>query len=532
MKQPKFKDGYLGNPKIKRGGAIVNYTAFELEEYEKCSNDVCYFARNYVMIISLDHGLVPFKLYDYQEKYLRHLCEHRFSVTLACRQSGKSITSVVYLLWYACFHADKTIVVLANKGATAREMLWRITLALENLPFFLQPGCNELNKGSIEFANNSKIVAASTTSSSVRGISANVIFLDEFAFIENDEKFYTSTYPVISSGKDTKVIITSTLNGIGNTFYRIWEAANQNRNEFKPFTINWWDVPGRDEAWKRQTIANTSEAQFRQEFENQALGRGNNLIDDNVLLSLKSVKEIATEADVMIHARPIEGHEYIMCVDVAQGRGQDYSTFTIVDITTRPFEVVAVYRNNNISPILLPSILHRNAKVYNDAFIIVENNDQGAVVCNGLYYDIEYENVYVDSTVKADAIGVRMDKKVKRIGCSNLKDLIEQRKLNSNNYYIITELSTFEAQGNSYAAAPGNHDDLVMNLVLFAWFVSTNLFNDMTDIDFKELLYNERLKAIEEDLAPVGIMTGYERPKYEIDGEGNIWSPATAMRHF
>ena len=264
----RMNDSYLGNINVKRDGIQQQWTEEQVVEYAKCMKDPSYFARTYVKIISLDKGLVNFNLYPYQENMFDHFNDNRFSIVLACRQSGKSISSVVYLLWYAIFHPEKTIAVLANKGATAREMLARVTLALENLPFFLQPGCRALNKGSIEFSNNSRIIAAATSGSSIRGMSVNLLFLDEFAFVERAAEFYTSTYPVISSGKDTKVIITSTANGIGNTFHKIWEGAVQKVNEYKAFTVNWWDVPGRDEEWKRQTISNTSQMQFDQEFGN------------------------------------------------------------------------------------------------------------------------------------------------------------------------------------------------------------------------------------------------------------------------
>lgn len=284
--------GYLGNPQVKRDGVETQFTKEEVLEYAKCMNNPAYFARTYLKVISLDQGLVPFDLYPYQEKMFSHFNDNRFSIVLACRQSGKSISSVGYLLWFACFHPEKNIAVLANKGATAREMLARVTLMLENLPFFLQPGCKALNKGSIEFSNNSKIMAAATSGSSIRGLSINLLFLDEFAFVENDAQFYTSTYPVVSSGKDTKVIITSTANGIGNVYHKIWEGASQGTNEYKGFRVDWWDVPGRDEEWKRQTISNTSALQFEQEFGNTFHGRGNTLIDANHLLAQQSVEPI------------------------------------------------------------------------------------------------------------------------------------------------------------------------------------------------------------------------------------------------
>src|SRR6056300_120700 len=370
---------YLGNPNVKRDGVAEEWDQEKVREYARCMNDPAYFARTYVKIISLDKGLVNFNLYPYQEKMFHHFNDNRFSIVLACRQSGKSISSVVYFLWYAIFHPEKTIAVLANKGATAREMLQRVTLALENLPFFLQPGCKALNKGSIEFSNNSRIIAAATSGSSIRGMSVNLLFLDEFAFVERANEFYTSTYPVVSAGKDTKVIITSTANGIGNTFHKIWEGAVQQTNEYKAFTVNWWDVPGRDEEWKKQTISNTSQLQFDQEFGNTFFGTGDTLINAETLLSFRASnpKEVLEGGDLLIYDRPNKDHEYIMTVDVSKGRGQDYSTFTVIDIGTRPFKQVAVYRNNTISPLLFPNIIYKYANLYNEAYVIIESNDSG-----------------------------------------------------------------------------------------------------------------------------------------------------------
>jgi hypothetical protein len=514
--------GYLGNPNVKRDGVEQSFTQEEVQEYLKCMEDPSYFAKKYVKIISLDKGLVSFNLYPYQEKMFNHFNSNRFSIVLACRQSGKSISSVVYLLWYAVFHPEKTIAVLANKGATAREMLSRITLALENLPFFLQPGCKALNKGSIEFSNNSRIIAAATSGSSIRGMSVNLLFLDEFAFVENAGEFYTSTYPVVSSGKETKVIITSTANGIGNIYHKLWEGAVQGTNEFKPFRVDWWDVPGRDEAWKEQTVNNTSELQFNQEFGNTFHGSGNTLISADTLLSLQAKDPVAERNNVKIYEQPQEGHHYLIFVDVAKGRGQDYSTFNIIDVSTQPFKQVAVFRDNMISPLLLPDIIYKYAEMFNMAYVIVESNDQGAVVCNGLYYDLEYENVYVESMVKANSIGVTMTRKVKRIGCSNIKDLIEQKKLDIVDAETIIEMSTFVAKGNSYEASDNNHDDLMMNLVMFGWFSATEFFADMTNVDLKSLLYAEKVKAMEDDLVPFGIIDDGREDQYEYE-DGMRW---------
>jgi len=502
------KESYLGNPNVKRDGVNEDWTEDKVREYARCMGDPAYFARTYVKIISLDKGLVPFNLYPYQENMFQHFNSNRFSIVLACRQSGKSISSVVYLLWYAIFHPEKTIAVLANKGATAREMLQRVTLALENLPFFLQPGCKALNKGSIEFSNNSRIIAAATSGSSIRGMSVNLLFLDEFAFVERANEFYTSTYPVVSAGKDTKVIITSTANGIGNTYHKIWEGAVQGINEYKPFEVNWWDVPGRDEKWKEQTISNTSQLQFDQEFGNTFFGTGDTLINAETLLSLRTKPpiEVLEGGDLLVYEQPNPNKEYICMVDVSKGRGQDYSTFTVIDIAARPFKQVSVYRCNTISPILFPNIIYKYATLYNNAYVVVESNDQGGVVCNGLYHDLEYENVHVTSAVKASGIGIEMNRKVKRLGCSSIKDILENRKLDIVDENTILEISTFVAKGQSYEASDGNHDDLMMNLVMFGYFVSTQFFADMTDINIKQMLFDERMKQIEDDIPPFGFI--------------------------
>ena len=499
---------YLGNVNVKRDGVQQEWTQHEVLEYAKCMKDPAYFAKTYVKIISLDKGLVNFDLYPYQEKMFNHFNDNRFSIVLACRQSGKSISSVVYLLWYAIFHPEKTIAVLANKGATAREMLARVTLALENLPFFLQPGCRALNKGSIEFSNNSRIIASATSGSSIRGMSVNLLFLDEFAFVERASEFYTSTYPVISAGKDTKVVITSTANGIGNTFHKIWEGAVQKTNEYQAFTVNWWDVPGRDEEWKKQTISNTSQMQFDQEFGNTFFGTGDTLINAETLLNLRAMPplKMLEGGDVKIYEETQKNHEYLMMVDVAKGRGQDYSTFNVIDISVRPFKQVAVYRNNTISPILFPDIIYKFAKVYNNAYVIVESNDQGSVVCRGLYYDLEYENVHVESTVKANAVGIEMTRKTKRLGCSGIKDLLENNKLDIVDDDTILEISTFVSKGQSYEAADGNHDDLMMNLVMLGYFISTQMFSDMTDINLKQMMFEQQMRRIEEDVVPFGFV--------------------------
>ena len=501
-------ENYLGNPNIKKDGIVQNWTESEIKEYALCMKSPQYFIEKYAKIISLDKGLVPFQLYPYQKKMFEQFERNRFNVVLACRQSGKSISACGYLLWFALFQPEKSIAILANKGATAREMLARITIMLENIPFFLQPGVKALNKSNIDFSNNSRIIAAATSGQSIRGLSINLLYLDEFAFVERAAEFYTSTYPVISSGVDTKIIVTSTANGIGNTFHKIWEGSVQGVNEYSNFRVDWHDVPGRDQKWKEETINNTSQVQFDQEFGNTFFGTGDTLINAQTLLDLRASNpvRILEGQDMLVYKEPVKGHEYMLTADVSKGRGQDYSSFSLIDISVRPFEQVAVYRNNTISPLLFPNIIYKYANVYNKAYCVIESNDQGAVVCNGLYYDLEYENVHVESAIKANAIGIEINRKSKRLGCSALKDLLENNKIKVVDEQTILEISTFEAKGQTFQASVGNNDDLVMNLVLFGYFVSSAYFSDLTDINIKDVIFNQKMKEIQEDIVPFGFI--------------------------
>jgi|TARA_B110000438_G_scaffold161664_1_gene154897 hypothetical protein len=514
---------YLGNPNVRGADVEHPWTKDELKQYKKCLDDPVYFAKTYCKIINLDDGLVDFELYPYQKVMFEQFEDNRFNICLACRQSGKSIAVVAYLLWYAIFKGEQVVGILANKEVIAREMLGRITLMLENLPFFLQPGCTSLNKKSITFSNNSRLIASATSSSSIRGMSLNLVYLDEFAFVDNATEFYTSTYPVISGGKTSKVIITSTANGIGNMFHKLYEGAIQKTNEFVPYRVDWWDVPGRDEAWKQTTIENTSPLQFDQEFGNSFHGTGNTLLSADILLSLRASEPAREWETLKMYKLPIVDHNYIMTVDVSKGRGQDYSTFTIIDVSLNPFEQVCVFRDNTMSPLLFPDMIYKYATHYNMAYVVVESNDAGQVVCNGLYYDLEYENVFVESMIKANAIGITMTRKVKRIGCSNIKDILEQGKLIIHDEDTIREMSTFIAKGSSYEADHNSHDDLMMNLVLFGWFSSTVFFKESTDVRLKHMLYKEKVQQLQDEVIPIGNMP-VDQGVHPFGKEWKVWN--------
>jgi len=508
MRNDNRSESYNGNANIKKEGIEQSYTQSQLTEYLKCSNDPKYFAQTYIKVIHPDHGLVPFDLYDYQKEMFDHFNNNLFNIVLACRQSGKSISSCAYLLWYCCFHSDKYVAILANKHATAKEMLSRITLMLENLPFFLQPGCKTLNKNSIEFDNETTLMAAATSKSSIRGFTINLLYLDEFAFVEDAATFYTSTYPVITAGVNSRVIITSTANGIGNMFHRLWTSSIQKTNTYEPFRVDWWDVPGRDEAWKDRTIANTSQLQFDQEYGNTFFGTGHSLINAQTLMGLRAQSPIEEREGGLfrIYNLPTSNHEYMLFADVSKGRGQDYSTFSVIDISSRPFKQVAVYRNNTISPILFPDVIYKYAKLYNNAYVVIEANDQGALVANGLYYDHEYEELHQthNKSGKASHLGVEINRKIKRIGCSGFKDVLESGRLDIVDEHTIMEVSTFEAKGQSFEASDNNHDDIVMNLVLFGYIITTMKFAEMTDINIKEVMYKQRMAEIENDVPSWG----------------------------
>ena len=528
---------YLGNPNLKKANTPHEFTEEQVIEFIKCKNDPVYFAKNYIKIVSLDEGLTQFHPYDFQEKLIKNFHENRFNICKMPRQTGKSTTSVSYLLHYAVFNDSTNIGILANKAATARDLLGRLQTAYENLPKWMQQGIISWNKGSLELENGSKILAASTSASAVRGMSFNILFLDEFAFVPNHiaESFFASVYPTITSGKNTKVIMVSTPHGM-NHFYRYWHDAERGKNEYIPTDVHWSEVPGRDAVWKEQTIANTSEQQFRVEFECEFLGSVNTLIAPAILKNMVYENPITRNAGLDIYEKPEKDHNYILTVDVARGLGNDYSAFIVFDTTQFPYKVVAKYRNNEIKPMLFPNVILDVAKGYNNAYILVEVNDIGDQVASILQYDLEYENLLMASmrgrngqivgqgfSGKKTQLGVRTTSAVKKLGCSNLKTLIEDHKLLTCDYEIISELTTFAQKHNSFEAEEGSNDDLAMCLVLFAWLVQQDYFKEMTDNDIRKRIYEEQKNQIEQDMAPFGfINTGLEDTQF-VDKDGEVW---------
>ena len=528
---------YLGNPNLKKANTPHEFTEEQVIEFVKCKQDPGYFAKKYIKIVSLDEGLTQFHPYDFQETLIRRFHENRFNICKMPRQTGKSTTSVSYLLHYAVFNDSTNIGILANKAATARDLLGRLQTAYENLPKWMQQGIISWNKGSLELENGSKILAASTSASAVRGMSFNILFLDEFAFVPNHiaESFFASVYPTITSGKNTKVIMVSTPHGM-NHFYRYWHDAERGKNEYIPTDVHWSEVPGRDDVWKEQTIANTSEQQFKVEFECEFLGSINTLIAPSILRNMVYDAPITRNAGLDIYEKPEKDHNYIITVDVARGLGNDYSAFIVFDVTQFPYKVIAKYRNNEIKPMLFPNVILDVAKGYNNAYVLVEVNDIGDQVASILQYDLEYENILMASmrgrngqivgqgfSGKKTQLGVRTTAAVKKLGCSNLKTLIEDHKLITCDYEVISELTTFAQKHNSFEAEEGCNDDLAMCLVIFAWLVQQEYFKEMTDNDIRKRIYEEQKNQIEQDMAPFGfIETGLEDTQF-VDKEGDVW---------
>jgi len=533
---------YLGNPNLKKANVQQTWTKEEVEEYAKCMKDPIYFIQQYIKIVSLDEGLIPFKLYDFQKEMVGTFHNNRFTICKLPRQSGKSTTIIAYLLHYVLFNPSVNVAILANKAATARDLLGRLQLAYENLPKWLQQGVMSWNKGSLELENGSKILASSTSASAVRGGSYNIIFLDEFAYVPANvaEQFFSSVYPTISSGKTTKVMIVSTPHGM-NMFYKLWNDAENERNSYIPIEVHWSEIPGRDVAWKEETIKNTSVSQFNTEFECEFLGSIDTLITPQKLRTMSYKNPTQSNAGIDLYEKPEPGRTYVLVADVSRGTKNDYSAFLIFDVSEMPYRIAAKYRDNEIKPLLFPSKIYDVARAYNQAFVTIEVNDIGEQVASALQYDLEYDNL-VMASMRGRAgqilgggfsggraqLGVRTTKAVKKIGCSNLKQLIEDNKLIIEDLDIISELSTFIVKGSSYEADDGCTDDLVACMFIFAWMTDQTYFKELTDMDIRQTMMREQQDALEQDMAPFGfVVTGLEDENIGeiVDEYGTRWNP-------
>jgi len=535
-----MSDQYLGNSLLKKADVQHNFTKEDIEEFIACRDDIVYFLEKYVKIVHVDEGLIPFTLFPFQRDLIHTLTDNRNVIVKTGRQVGKSTTTLGWLLHYVLFHESKTVGILANKAATARELLNRIQIAYQHLPKFLQQGLKEWNKGSLELENGSKIIASSTSSSAIRGFSFSTILLDEFAHVQRHiaDEFIRSVYPTISSGKETKVIIVSTPNGF-NMFHKYWNDAENGTNDFIPFKVHWTAVPDRGPEWKKKIESTIGADAFRQEYEAEFLGSSNTLVSYEKLQELSYNNPIYTKSDVDVFEEVNPNHSYVMTVDVARGQGIDYSAFTVFDITEIPYKIVAKYRSNTVAPLVFPNIINIIGKKYNDAYILIEVNDIGSQVSDVLHHDLEYENLFSTAWYgrhgqqlsgfvggKRDSqFGVRTTKSMKKIGCSNLKALIEDDKLLIPDYDIISELATFVSSADTFSAEEGANDDLVMTLVLFAWLVDQQYFKELSSQNIRDNLYKNQLSELDDLTTPFGIIdNGLNQQEYEVDSEGTVWT--------
>lgn len=533
---------YNGNPNLKQIGTTISYTKEQVTEIIKCSQDPIYFIENYCQIVSLDRGLIPFKLYDCQKEKVHTILNNRKVILMEGRQQGKTITSAACILWYTLFQENKTVAILANKSSAAREVLSRYELMYEMLPIWMQQGVKTFNKGDIELENGSKVFTAATSTSGIRGKSVNWLYIDEAAIIPNNvaEEFFTSVYPTISAGTTTKILLTSTPLGY-NHFWKFWNEAEQGLNGFVSLFIPYNRIPGRDDKWAAEQKAMLGELKFNQEVLCNFLGSSNTLINPDTIGKMSVKPYVYTKDGLDIFVEPEEEHIYMLVADTSRGVGGDYSAFTVLDITAYPYSVVAKYRNNKISPLLFPNIIYKVAKDYNKAYCLIEINDNGQQVADSLYMDLEYENVFfVGSNSKSGqylsggfssgaTLGVRTTKQVKRLGCTSFKSLVESTKLLIHDPDIINEISTFIEVRGTHKADEGYQDDLVMCLVLFAWATNELFFKDLTDTNLRKALYEEQFKQIEENLTPFGIIENgipdEEKPQIMTDA---IWFNAAS----
>ena len=534
---------YLGNVNLKRKGVTIEWTEEMVQEFVKCAKDPIYFAEKYIQIVHVDHGLIPIECYDYQKEIIEKTTNNRRVCVVTSRQAGKTTTAVCLILHYILFNDHKLVALLANKGDAAREILDRIKTAYEALPKWLQQGVIEWNKGSVEFENGSKIIAAATSSSAIRGKSVSFLYIDETAFVENWDEFFASVFPTISSGTSTKILLTSTPNGL-NHFYKTCEGAKAGKNGYEFVQVMWTDVPGRDEKWREETLAamDFDTEKFAQEMECEFLGSSGTLIAGWKLKQLVYKEAVKEVGGIIVYEEPKPEGNYVIVVDVSRGKGLDYSAFQVIDISQMPYVQVGAYRNNMITPVDYAAAVHAAAKYFNDANILVEVNDIGEQVAGIIFEEYEYENMLLTEnngregkrllsgvagfSGKADK-GIRTTKSVKSIGCSMIKLLVEQNQLIINDFETIREFSTFSQKGTSYEAEPGNHDDLVMCLVLFGWLSNQRFFKELTDINTVINLKEMNEEKVFSELVPFGMIDDgqneFEDPK-PVTAKGNDYS--------
>lgn len=471
---------FSNNPSL--FGTNVKFPLSEkhIQEIYKCSTDIFYFIENYVQIFTLDNGWVVPKLRSYQKKLIQHYLDNRFSNVMMGRQSAKSTTTLLFILWKIIFFPDTTVGMAANKESMATENLSRLKDYFENLPIWLKVGVKAWNSTFITLDNGSKVYSAATSGNTFRGLGLSLLFVDEVAFIDCWDDFSKSVLPTISSGTKSQAIYTTTPKGL-NHFYHMWTNGENGKSLFKNFRVEWWEVPGRDEAWKQEMLATLpgGEIEFAQEYACEFLGSSDTLINISSLKMLRYsevyVRDIFTFG-FKRYEEVRECHQYIMTVDPAKD-GLDKFAVHVFDVSKFPFIQVAS-ANLNVNYLKMPGVLYEIGTYYNNAFIIIENNEgAGQSVVDKLYDNYEYENLYRDPN--KEYYGFRTTSTTRNQILSNLKIFLENNKIYLNDKDTIDQLFVFINRGGKYQADKGYHDDLVMALaILFAPFLHKNMYSD------------------------------------------------------
>lgn len=551
------KNGYLGNERLRAAGTVIDLEQWQLDEIRKCRKDYIYFIENYFYISSLDDGEILFKMWEPQKEFIHTIHKNRRVIGMQSRQLGKTSVLSAYITWRALFKPTKTneqIAILANKAPAAREVMARIQFAYERLPLWLQSGIRTWNKGDIWLENSSKVFTAATSKQGVRGRSCSLVAVDEAAIIPANiaDDFFTAMQPVISSGKRTKFVLTSTPLGF-NHFYHRWQAADKwdtkekGTNGFVQFFIHWSQIPGRTQEWADAERKAIGDLKFNQEYDCKFLGSSLTLIDSNTIGKMRAAIPILENSEgLKIFHPPVnmvkdadgkvvqQPHIYFGIVDVSRGLGGDYSAVSIIDVSTNPYKVVATYRNNLVSPLLFPSIIAKLGYDYNEAFLLVEINENGQQIADILYDEMEYENVLtvVKNGTRGQTLssgfgkrtgiqlGVKTSTQVKRLGCLAIKTLIEEGKLLPEDSEIISEFTTFIQVRKSFEADQGYHDDMVMTLVLFGWLSTQQFFKDLTNEDLRDSIFKNRITSINQNLTPY-IFVSQKEPEVIVEDYGN-----------
>lgn len=490
----KKKQTYLNNPNLPTSGAVFEYTPKMVKEIKKCSQNILHFAEEYFFIVHPDKGRMKIPLRPYQKRVLRKMRDNRFFILLSPRQSGKSTMYTIYSLWHACFEADKRVVIVANKEATAIEIFKRIRLAYEELPNWLKPGVEEYGKTSMKLANGSEIGISTTTGSAARGMSISLLFIDELAFIEPGlmEDFWKSVYPTISSAEKAKIFIASTPNGTGNLFHKLWVGALKGDNGFGFDEIKWDEPPRRDEAFKKKTIENLGSYEaWLQEYECVFLQHGDGAIDheyfDKLIKSAKQPVEIYENGCYRIFEPPRPERIYVAGVDTSEGIGKDYSIINIYDLTDLSnIEQVAVYTNNKISPYDFSTKVPEILAQWGNPLALVERNGVGAQIADALRNRFSYERLVnwggqVANRKQQNGMICHSNTKGKAV--TNMRYWVSELKcVKLNDLETIREFRDFIRYPNgTWAAKDGCNDDKVMSTI---WALMA-LYEDICQMYFE-----------------------------------------------